>query len=177
MATHAAFLRGINVGGHRVTNDELRALVEQAGVGDVATYRASGNLLLTVEGSPTTDALAGELATVLEHGLGYAVPTFVRAAEDLRAVADHDPFPDAPAGGKAHVGFLREPLPAEALDELRGLLLDTDRVVAEGAELHWHMATGRMMESAMGRPEVERLLGTRWTVRTAGTVRRMAAKL
>lgn len=46
-----------------------------------------------------------------------------------------------------------------------------------GAELHWHRATGRMMESAMGRPEVERLMGDRWTVRTAGTVQQMAARL
>lgn len=51
MATRAAFLRAVNVGGRRVTNDELRALVEEAGVGDVATYRASGNLLLTVDES------------------------------------------------------------------------------------------------------------------------------
>lgn len=177
MATHAAFLRGINVGGHRVTNDELRAVVEDAGIGDVATYRASGNLLLTVEGSRAPDELADQLAAVLEGGLGYAVPTFVRTAERLRAVAGRDPFPDAPAGGKAHVAFLREPLPAEEQQALRGLLFDTDRIVVDGAEVHWLMATGRMMESAMGRPEVERLMGDRWTVRTAGTVQQMSAKL
>ena len=177
MATHAAFLRGINVGGHRVTNDELRVLVEEAGFRDVTTYRASGNLLLTVEASLRPDPLADELAAVLEDGLGYAVPAFVRAAEDLRAVAGREPFPDAPDSGKAHVGFLREPLSVEELDELRGVLFDTDRVVAVGAELHWHMATGRMMESAMGGREVERLMGDRWTVRTAGTVQRMAARL
>lgn len=176
MATHAAFLRGINVGGRRVRNDELRGIVERAGVGAAETYRASGNLLLTVDGDPARDDLAAELAGVLEAGLGYPVPTFVRTAAELRAVADRTPFPDAPAGGKVHVAFLRAPLTADEEAELRALLYDTDQVVADGPELHWHMGTGRMMESAMGRPEVERLMGDRWTVRTASTVERMAAK-
>lgn len=37
---HVAFLRAINVGGRRVTNDELAAAVSGEGFGDVATCRA-----------------------------------------------------------------------------------------------------------------------------------------
>ena len=43
MPRYAAFLRGINVGGHRVKNTELRALFEAMGFADVHTFRASGN--------------------------------------------------------------------------------------------------------------------------------------
>jgi len=41
----AAFLRGINLGGRRVTNDRLREPFEALGLEGVATYRASGNVI------------------------------------------------------------------------------------------------------------------------------------
>ena len=48
MTTYAAFLRGINVGGHKkVPMAELRAAAEGLGYADVATYINSGNLVFT----------------------------------------------------------------------------------------------------------------------------------
>jgi uncharacterized protein (DUF1697 family) len=44
MARYVAFLRGINLGGRRIANDELRSHFEALGCEDVATFRASGNL-------------------------------------------------------------------------------------------------------------------------------------
>ena len=41
MPRYAAFLRGINVGGHRLTNDELRAHFEALGLREVRVFRAS----------------------------------------------------------------------------------------------------------------------------------------
>src|ERR1700722_4301934 len=42
MAEHAAFLRGMNVGGHRITNEDLRTHLTAMGLKEVATFRASG---------------------------------------------------------------------------------------------------------------------------------------
>ena len=46
MARHVAFLRGMNVGGHRITNDALVGHVAALGFVDVRTFRASGNVIL-----------------------------------------------------------------------------------------------------------------------------------
>ena len=43
MSRYAAFLRGMNVGGHRLSNDELRSHFAALGFAEVATFRASGN--------------------------------------------------------------------------------------------------------------------------------------
>ncbi len=45
MPRHIAFLRGINVGGHRVKMDELRRLFGELSFSDVSTFIASGNVV------------------------------------------------------------------------------------------------------------------------------------
>jgi uncharacterized protein (DUF1697 family) len=49
---YAAFLGGINVGGHRVKNDELRLQFEAMGFQEVNTFRASGNVVFAVHSGP-----------------------------------------------------------------------------------------------------------------------------
>lgn len=175
MASYAAFLRGINVGGHTVTNDRLRELFEELGLQDVRTFLASGNLIFQSE-DVGVSALEGRIESRLRDGLGYEVPTFVRTVEQVTAVAGHTPFPDAPADGKLHIAFLRAELDAATRHEVAALAKDTDRVAFRDRELYWLVA-GRFMDSALSELAVGRVLGADWTVRTAKTVQRVAAKL
>ena len=50
MTLHAAFLRGMNVGGQRITNAELRDEFEALGFESVTTFRASGNVIFEARG-------------------------------------------------------------------------------------------------------------------------------
>ncbi len=175
MATYAAFLRGINVGGHTVKNDRLRELFEELGFQDVRTFLASGNLIF--QNDDVGDSVLEErIESRLRDGLGYDVPTFVRTAEQVTAIADHTPFPDAPADGRLHIAFLRAEPAAATKNEVAALTKATDRVAFRDRELYWFVA-GRFMDSALSDPAVDRLLGGDWTVRTARTVRRVTAKL
>ena len=45
MALYAAFLRGMNVGGHRITNAELGAIFTAMDLQDARCFRASGNVV------------------------------------------------------------------------------------------------------------------------------------
>jgi uncharacterized protein (DUF1697 family) len=46
MPRYAAFLRGVNLGrNRRITNERLRGALEDLGYADVATFRASGNVV------------------------------------------------------------------------------------------------------------------------------------
>ncbi|MBK9943158.1 MAG: DUF1697 domain-containing protein [Kouleothrix sp.] len=89
---YCAFLRAINVGGHTIKMDQLRALVEQLGYTNVATYIASGNVMFD---APDDDApaLEAQIERHLHAALGYEVTTFLRTAGELAAVAAYTPFP------------------------------------------------------------------------------------
>src|SRR3954453_24195212 len=93
---YAAFLRGMNLGGRRIKNEELRSRVEQLGFGGVATFRASGNVIFVAR-----KAAGAQLAERTEAGLGEAlgseVPVFLRGAAELRPSASLDPFPPSPS--------------------------------------------------------------------------------
>lgn len=53
MKKYIALLRGINVGGNnKVSMKELKAIFEQNGFDDVATYINSGNMIFCCEDSP-----------------------------------------------------------------------------------------------------------------------------
>ncbi len=69
MPRYIALLRGINVGGHNVKMDRLRALFEELGFRDVATFIASGNVIFT---APDADerALTGADRGVSGKGAG-----------------------------------------------------------------------------------------------------------
>ncbi len=91
--THVAFLRGMNVGGHRLTNAELAAVFVDLGFTSVVPYQAAGNVMLACDRAPDAEAIEAALAA---H-LGYAVPTIVRSASEIRAIAGSEPF-DAALG-------------------------------------------------------------------------------
>lgn len=172
-----AFLRGINVGGHRVSMKQLAELFRALKFANVATFIASGNVIF--EG-PWTDAPALEkkIEGHLERSLGYAVDTFLRTPDELAAVAAHQPF--ACDGGEAvghslHVGFLREALGGEAAKKLLALGTAVDDFEVAGRELYWRCRV-RVSDSLATWPVVSKTIGVSSTMRNVTTVRKLAAK-
>ena len=79
MGKFVALLRGINVGGRTsMKMAELRALAEEIGWRNVATYVQSGNLVFAAEGAERK--LEEELEKAIERRLGMKVAALVRAA-------------------------------------------------------------------------------------------------
>lgn len=169
-----AFLRGINVGGHTVTNAQLREVLEGLGYADAGTFIASGNLIFRSSKKPTT--LEREISTALRSALGYDVATFVRTDAEVAAVAAFDPFPgEAREGDTLHVGFLKEPVAADVADRVAALSGSVELLRVEGRELYW-LIHGKLMDSAVGDRAVLKALGAETTLRNVNTIRRMAAK-
>lgn len=84
-ATHLAFLRGINVGGNALIRmAELRAALAAAGLEDVRTYIASGNVLLHAPGASEAQ-VAAEVERVIEATFGLDVRVAARTSERWRA--------------------------------------------------------------------------------------------
>lgn len=176
MTGYAAFLRAINVGGRRVTNDMLRAEFEALGYRDVRTLLASGNVTFTT-GRRSDSGLEAEIGEQLRTSLGFDVRTFVRSTADLERILTASPFgTDASVDGTTmHIMFLTGPPDAEAVAAVTDASRPGDLLAVEGAELHW-LREGRMTDTALDWKPLAKLLGET-TTRTAATVRKAAALL
>lgn len=106
----AAFLRGINVGGRVVKMSDLQKALATAGLRDIKTVGASGNVLFN---SSLRDpaALARQIETALHKTLGLAISVIVRSVEALRALAAAHPFKDIKVtpDTRLYVTFLSAP--------------------------------------------------------------------
>jgi uncharacterized protein (DUF1697 family) len=177
MERYVAFLRGMNLGGRRIKNEELKLEFEQLGMNDVSCFRASGNVIFAAE-ERNEDKLKRRVEAGLGGSLGYRVPVFLRSAAELEAVTAQEPF-DAThlsaSKGKLQVAFLPSVPRAEANKQALSLKSDEDRLAIEGRELYW-LPSGGISESELDLKTLESLLGP-WTMRTKGTVDQIAAKL
>lgn len=176
MKRYVAFLRGMNLGGRRIKNEELRAEFEALGFEGVATFRASGNVVFGAGGGSEA-ALTGKIESGLGDALGYEVPVFLRGCAELAKIAAAEPFnPKLPAAskGKLQVTFLAEKPSAAAREEVEALATGEDRLAVAGRELYW-LPSGGISESALDWKPIDAALGN-GTMRTMGTVEQIAAK-
>lgn len=174
---YVAFLRAVNVGGHTVRMDRLRALFEELDLGDVATFIASGNVIFD---APAGDAAALErrIERHLERALGYEVATFLRTPEELATIAAHPAFPassDDGAAGTLSIAFLKAP-PAEAATRaVMAYRTAHDDFHVRERELYWLCRT-RTSDSAFSGAALEKALRAPATLRNITTVRKLVAK-
>jgi len=176
MDRYVAFLRGINLGkNRRVKNPDLVAAFEAIGCGEVATFRASGNVVFGAEG--TEAAVRERVEAGLREGLGYEVVAFLRSLGEVAEIAGRSPFPAkavSTSKGKLQVALLPGRPTAKAAGAALGHATEEDQLALEGRELFW-LPSGGISESELDLKAVEGAVGP-WTMRTMGTVEQIAAR-
>ncbi|MGN6664113.1 MAG: DUF1697 domain-containing protein [Solirubrobacterales bacterium] len=177
MDRYVAFLRGMNLGGRRIKNEELRRHFEEMGFEDVATFRASGNVVFADPKREAESELARRVEAELDARLGYDVPVFLRSIEEVAAIAAQRPFdPERVerSKGKLQVSLLMEKPGAAAKEKVLGLATEEDLLAIEGRELYW-LPSGGISESDLDLKAIDVALGP-GTMRTIGTIEQIAAK-
>jgi len=177
MSRYVAFLRGMNLGGRRIKNEELRRHFEGMGFEEVATFRASGNVIFSSNGREAEAKLAQQVEAELDERLGYDVPVFLRSIEEVAAIAAQRPFdPELveKSKGKLQVSLLKKKPSAAAKKKALALAGDEDLLAIEVRELYW-LPSGGLLESELDLKAIETLLGTD-TRRTMGTIEQIASK-
>jgi uncharacterized protein (DUF1697 family) len=178
MPRYIAFLRGINVGGHRVKMDRLRDLFEELGFGDVSTFIASGNVIFATE-SEDVDALRQTIESHLADSLGYEVAVFLRSPAQLAAMLESNPPEDDSGGSSApshYVIFLHAAASKSLRSAVAAFESETDAFRFSGTEIHWRIQ-GKLSESPLFGGILERAFkGTATTTRNMNTIRRIAPK-
>ena len=177
MPTHVALLRGINLGSHnRVAMPALRELVTGLGHRDVATYIASGNVVLTAGESAT---LAVDLEKAIAAELAVTCRVMVLTCAELAQVVVANPFPDEPDPKRVHAFFLTGAVGPEAgfhveqVQRKLGDRLRRDEARVVGRTLYLHTPDG------FGRSELGKALSkprgpAEGTARNWATVTKLA---
>lgn len=165
MTTYIALLRAVNVGGTgKLPMAELTRMCESAGFTAVQTYIASGNVVFDAD--VPAQVAKERLEAALAGYAGKPVGVMVRTAQDMQAVLDDNPFPQATPNRVLAI-FLDSAPAADALARLPGL---KDEELALGRrEIYVHYASG------VGSSRLRIPAGEAGTARNMNTVARLAA--
>ena len=174
---YAAFLRGINVGGHRkVRMADLRAVFEAQGYANVKTVLASGNIRFTAAEADAS-ALRSTIERFLSQEFGYDIPVLLRTIASLECLQLANPFKEVPIAPETrlYVTFLPEGETTRAmtLDDLTAdgftIVRATAREVCSVFTLSPKRGTIDLMTL------LEREFGPTITTRTWNTITRLLA--
>ena len=174
---YVAFLRGMNVGGHRVSMERLRDLFAALGFSDVATFIASGNVIFDTTAADAS-VLEKRIEAHLRQSLGYEVDTFLRTPAELADIVAHQPFAPAEVdvpGHTLHVGFLRAGLDEAASEKMLTFRTPMDDFRVHGRELYW-LCRGKITDSLVAWPRVAKDVSMSVTMRNITTLRKLSAR-
>jgi uncharacterized protein (DUF1697 family) len=167
----AAFLRGINVGGHRpVAMGDLRAVFNGLGLGNVRTLLQSGNVVFT-----TADS-ASRLRPIIEatcaEQLGHDISVVLRTEPEMKKVVAANPFTQAASEpAKVHVVFLADKPTAAAVAKLDKQRVAPEEWVLVGRDVYvWY-------PDGAGRSKLRLEFGTPATARNWNTVTKVLAAM
>ena len=178
MPRYAAFLRGMNLGRRRVRNEELVEAFEAMGLANASAFLASGNVVFDAggRGAKSPGALRRRIEDGLLGAFDYAVPTFIRSAAEIQAIAECDAKPlVGESDGKPQIVLLQDSPSPAARKAILELATSDDRLAWLDRELLWRPA-GPMSRSELDVRAIEKLAGGVMTIRTVRTIERMAAK-
>lgn len=139
MAKYIAFLRAINVSGHRIIKMErLREIFSDMGYGEVATYIQSGNVVFDTR-KTKNEHIAKKIELGLHDALGFEVEVIVRTMDELKEIAEREPYQhitvDKTVG--IYTGFLSEEPTEDAVQALYAYNNDIEECTIIGKELYY----------------------------------------
>ena len=164
MHRYAVFLRAINTGRRRLKMADLAAAYRDAGYRDVATYLASGNVVLSAAEPPDPPALS----KVVADAFGFESEAFVRSGPELIAVVERNPWPDPDA--LVEVSFLEHEPDPDAARTLESIVEPPEGLVVSGAEV-FYLREGKGIETVHKEVTTAKMLGQTTTRRGLRTVR------
>ncbi len=179
MTRYIAFLRAINVGGHTLKMEALRALFEDLALSKVETFIASGNVIFETRTKTVRDVavLEQKIEVQLHKNLGYEVATFLRTDAELQAIAAHEAFSEEAlrTALALNVAFLKQPLDSSARQLTLALKTDADDFHIHDREIYW-LCRMKQSDSRFTNAVLEKTLKRQATMRGISTIRKLAAK-
>ena len=128
---YIAFLRGINVGGHKkIKMADLRNLMENIGFHDVITYIQSGNLIFKSD-IPDHRNLEYKISNTIFDYYGFDVSVVVKKRCELLQLIADNPFkvPEDIRDNKVYFVLLRNEPEQKGVEALSTIQFDNEHLV------------------------------------------------
>ena len=168
-------LRAINVGRRQLPMAALREMAASFGWREPKTHLASGNLVVTVKGSPA--AAARKLEAEIATHFGFHTDVIVRTAAPFASYLEDNPFPEAAGKEPGRVVLLANGPPAADCEARLRERVNADesvRVVRDGVWVHY---AGSVAASKLTPVYVDKCVGSPATGRNWRTVQALAGQL
>lgn len=131
MITYIAFLRGINVGGHKkIKMADLRLLLEGLGYKEVLTYIQSGNVIFNSL-EEERDKLENQISEVIKNQYGFEVPVLVKTRTEINNILDINPYNDADdlASNKIYFVLLKKVPKIEDIEATSAIIFENEKFI------------------------------------------------
>jgi len=171
VTTFVAFLRGINLGPtNKISMPSLRAMAEDLGYTDVATYINSGNLIINSTKKAAT--VEREISKGIKDTFAHQIDVTVRTPARLRKILAANPYPDGNPS-QVTVAFLTKSPPTDAKQKVAEIAQAYEPFSFAGQEVYVHYSQG------LGRSKLAEkfsaIIGVSSTVRNIRTIEKVLA--
>ncbi|WP_379545866.1 DUF1697 domain-containing protein [Qipengyuania sp. DSG2-2] len=180
MTRYLALLGSINVGGNRIKMVDLKDALAGAGLGEVQTVAASGNVILDSASDPAM--LEIQLESAVQNAFGFKSCAMVRSREDVRAAIDDNPFhgtgPEHGSDKMVHSIFLSQQPNTAAVDALieEHRSKGSERLALGDRVLFLDYVHG-VGVSDLSNKVLERRLGCKGTARNMNSLKNILSKM
>lgn len=174
MRTYAAFLRGINVGGHnKLPMADLREALAANGFAEPKTLVQSGNVIFE-HGATKVAEVETAMHDVIEQRFGYDLPVVVRKAADIESSLAASPYIDVDVVPNwKFVAYLSKAPTRAALARVDFEQFAPDIFTVVGNHAYVILPTGAD-KSKLTTNHLEKVLGVRATLRNHNTVSKVS---
>ena len=164
----AIFLRGVNVGGRTVRSADLKRTLSEAGLDDVKTYVASGNV--TCETGLSAAALRTTVEKALSEAFAYEAHVQVFAHRELASIVDGYPFADDDDHHRYAVLCDSAAVARELGESEAG---DMEEVRATGRTVYWRCPKGSTLDTPFSKRTSAKSVRDATTTRNLNTLEKM----
>ena len=171
VVTYVAFLRGVNLGpNNKISMPALRAMAEDLGYTDVATYINSGNLIISSAKKAAT--VQREISDAIKKTFGRPIDVTVRTSAQLEQILAKNPYPEGNPS-QVTVAFLTKTPGKDAKDRVAAVATDYEPFTVSGQQIYVNYSHG------LGRSKLAEkfsaIIGVSSTVRNIRTLEKVLA--
>jgi uncharacterized protein (DUF1697 family) len=169
---YVVLLRGVNVGGVKVTMAPLRAALAAAGFSNVTTLLASGNVLL--ESADDRAAVKAVCERVLRDTFTYDAWVLVYTVAEIQAIVDAYPFVRVDDVQHPYVIFSEDGVSSSELAAVDGVDAAVEQVqLGPHGVLYWQVDRGSTIGSVIGKASARARYKSTTTTRNLRTVEKL----
>ncbi|NNM68295.1 MAG: DUF1697 domain-containing protein [Spirochaetales bacterium] len=168
----ALFLRGINVGGVKISRSELKETLEGLGLTGVEVYLATGNAVVTTAGADS--GLLARCEESLSRRFAYEAHVLGFPLEDLKGLVANWPFGEARPDVHRYAVLTATPeVQTELLSQAQKVVSEVEKFAGGNHAVYWEVPKGLTLDSPLGKLLAKAVFRSQTTTRNLNTLEKM----